>query len=70
MVPIGPGADGVMTFKMAGMFAETFDNLQVSSIRNQSSSMFQFQFLLKTVGFIAGKKNPADQNFYILFPLK
>ena len=34
MVPIGPGADGVMTFKMAGMFAETFDNLQVSSIRN------------------------------------
>ena len=38
MVPIGPGADGVMTFKMAGMFAETFDNLQVSSIRNQSCS--------------------------------
>ena len=34
MVPIGPGADGVMTFKMTGMFAETFNNLQVSSIRN------------------------------------
>lgn len=42
MVPIGPGADGVMTFKMAGMFAETFDNLQVSSIRNQSSSIVIF----------------------------
>ena len=39
MMPIGPGADGVMTFKMAGMFAETFDNLQVSSIRIHSSSI-------------------------------
>ena len=26
--------------------------------------------LVKTVAFIAGKKNPADQNFYIFFPLK
>ena len=29
MIPIGPNADGVMTFKMSGMFAEVFDNLQV-----------------------------------------
>jgi hypothetical protein len=42
MVPIGPGADGVMTFKMAGMFAETFDNLQVSSIKYQSSFFMIF----------------------------
>ena len=27
-------------------------------------------FFLKTVAFIASKKNPADQNFYIFFPLK
>jgi hypothetical protein len=38
MVPIGPGADGVMTFKMAGMFAETFDNLQVYSIKFSNDS--------------------------------
>ena len=26
--------------------------------------------LLKTVAFIAGKKNPADQNFYICFSIE
>ena len=28
---------------------------------------FLFKSILKTVAFIAGKKNPADQNFYIRF---
>ena len=30
MVPIGPNSEGVMTFRMTGMFAEVFDNLQVT----------------------------------------
>ena len=29
MIPLGPNADGAMTYKMTGMFAEVFDNLQV-----------------------------------------
>ena len=29
MIPVGPNSDGVMTFRMTGMFAEVFDNLQV-----------------------------------------
>ena len=30
MIPIGPNSEGVMTFRMTGMFAEVFDNLQVT----------------------------------------
>ena len=31
MIPNGPREDGVMTFKMTGMFAEVFENLKVST---------------------------------------
>jgi hypothetical protein len=30
MIPVGFTADGRMTYKMTGFFAEVFDNLQVS----------------------------------------
>ena len=30
MIPAGLGADGIMTYRMTGLFAEVFDNLQVS----------------------------------------
>ena len=32
MKPVGRTADGSITYEMAGMFAEIFDNLQVSRI--------------------------------------
>ena len=37
LIPLGPREDGVMTFKMTGMFAEVFDNLQVN--------MYELRFL-------------------------
>jgi hypothetical protein len=37
LIPLGPREDGVMTFKMTGMFAEVFDNLQVN--------MYELSFL-------------------------
>ena len=30
MIPVGFSADGSMTYRMTGFFAEVFDNLQVS----------------------------------------
>ena len=30
MIPAGFSADGSMTYRMTGLFAEVFDNLQVS----------------------------------------
>ena len=35
MIPIGPNSEGVMTFRMTGMFAEVFDNLQVTHLYSQ-----------------------------------
>ena len=35
MIPAGPNTEGIMTFRMTGMFAEVFDNLQVTLLYSQ-----------------------------------
>ena len=42
----------------------------VQQYLNAPSKMKSEFLLLKTVAFIAGKKNSADQNFYIRFSIK
>ena len=46
----------------------------IISFENEFGYFLQIKWkalsLLKTVAFIAGKKNPADQNFYICFSIE
>ena len=35
-----------------------------------ANSALVVEFVLKTVAFSVGKKNPADQNFYIRFSIE
>ena len=46
LIPDGPNHEGVMTFRMTGMFAEVFDNLQVQccSIENQPMPVYVVKY--------------------------
>ena len=53
MTPVGLTADGGITYGMTGMFAEIFDNLQVSLVNHILVIDFCSSFCIMAMGFSA-----------------